>query len=191
MCTVTYIPLKDTCFITSNRDENSKRITAMPPEIYDGINNRKVYPKDSQAGGTWIACKDNGTAAVLLNGAFKKHIPSPPYKRSRGLVFLEILDAENPVGHFMDISMEAIEPFTMIILDESLHECRWDGTIKHCSVLNKSNSYIWSSLHYMMKQRLLEGDNGLMHLGMKPLHPGLTIFYIFTSSLVMVIFQMT
>ena len=145
MCTVTYIPLKDTCFITSNRDENSKRITAMPPEIYDGINNSKVYPKDSQAGGTWIACKDNGTAAVLLNGAFKKHIPSPPYKRSRGLVFLEILDAENPVGHFMDISMEAIEPFTMIILDESLHECRWDGTIKHCSVLNKSNSYIWSS----------------------------------------------
>ena len=145
MCTVTFIPLNGTYFLTSNRDEKSGRITALPPEIYNGINNRKVYPKDADAGGTWIACKDNGSAAVLLNGAFTRHIPSPPYKRSRGLVFLEILDAEKPARHFMNISLEAIEPFTMIILDESLHECRWDGTEKHCNRLNKSISHIWSS----------------------------------------------
>ncbi len=145
MCTVTFIPLNGTYYITSNRDEKSSRNLATPPAIYNGNNNRKVYPKDTHAGGTWIACKDNGTAGVLLNGAFKKHIPSPPYKTSRGLVFLEILDAANPVRHFMDICLEEIEPFTMIIFDDLLHECRWDGTKKHCSLLNRSSSHIWSS----------------------------------------------
>jgi hypothetical protein len=32
---------------------------------------RITYPKDADAGGTWIAKHENGNAVVLLNGGFK------------------------------------------------------------------------------------------------------------------------
>ncbi|MGL1516781.1 NRDE family protein, partial [Vibrio parahaemolyticus] len=48
------------------------------------------FPKDPDGGGTWIALKENGDVAILLNGAFENHIPAYPYRRSRGLIFLDI-----------------------------------------------------------------------------------------------------
>ena len=70
MCTVTFIPGKDRYFITSNRDEKMLRKPAIAPQPYVINGNTLVYPRDADAGGTWIAMNENGNAAVLLNGAF-------------------------------------------------------------------------------------------------------------------------
>jgi uncharacterized protein with NRDE domain len=146
MCTVTYIPGKDGCFITSSRDEKSIRGRALFPQAYKIDDAMMVYPKDADNGGTWIAMAKNGNAAVLLNGAFTKHIPQPPYKKSRGLVFLEILSGNAPVMQFFHLKLRHIEPFTIIILEKNrLYECRWDDNRKHCKQLLKSKPYIWSS----------------------------------------------
>lgn len=145
MCTVTFIPVKDKIFITSNRDEKHIRKNAIPPEIYFENDNRIIYPKDADAGGSWIAMNENGHAAVLLNGAFEKHISQPPYKKSRGIIFLEIIHAVMPVKYFMHMDLAGIEPFTMIIFSNGLYECRWTGTSKHCLQLKKYHPYIWSS----------------------------------------------
>lgn len=145
MCTVTFIPVKDTYFITSNRDEKHIRGQALPPEKYVENGTGIVYPKDADAGGTWIAMNDKGVAAVLLNGAFEKHESRPPYRVSRGVIFLEILRANMPAIFFMDMDLSGIEPFTMIIFDNYLCECRWTGTTMHCRQLEKDQSYIWSS----------------------------------------------
>ncbi len=145
MCTVTFIPVGDKYFITSNRDEKSIRGQAVPPMVYMENGNKIIYPKDANAGGTWMALHDNGTAAVLLNGAFEKHEPQPPYRKSRGIVFLEIISANNPVRYFMHMDLEAIEPFTMIIMDSCLYECRWNGSTKYCRQLRKHRHHIWSS----------------------------------------------
>jgi uncharacterized protein with NRDE domain len=146
MCTVTYIPFSTGCFITSNRDEQPNRKAALPPAIYAMPQCHLLYPKDAAAGGSWIAVNDNGNAAVLLNGAFNPHIPSPPYIRSRGLVFLDIIVDAQPASFFTLISLQDIEPFTLVLIQQGvLYECRWDGINKHCKVLDASAPHIWSS----------------------------------------------
>ena len=91
MCTVTYIPTNDKYFISANRDERNSRSNAIAPIVYL-INQRKIiFPRDGDAGGSWIALHENRNAAVLLNGAFEKHIAMPPYRESRGKVFLKII----------------------------------------------------------------------------------------------------
>lgn len=146
MCTVTFIPVKDKYFITSNRDEKHIRSKAQPPDIYIENGMSVVYPRDTDAGGSWIAMNEKGIAAVLLNGAFEKHESLPPYRKSRGIIFLEIIYSIKPSGYFNQIDLSGIEPFTMIIFENELYECRWTGIEKHCTKLKKDNSYIWSSV---------------------------------------------
>lgn len=147
MCTVTYIPVNGKYFISSNRDEKNNRSQAVPPAVYKFNNKILIFPKDADAGGSWIALHENGNAAVLLNGAFEKHEPLPPYKKSRGLILLNIISGERPVRFFHQIDLLQIEPFTLVILDNTnLYECRWDGHKKHCQQLKKHRPYIWSSV---------------------------------------------
>ncbi len=145
MCTVTFIPVKGKYFLTSNRDEKHIRSQALPPEIYVENGISVIYPKDADAGGSWIALNEKGIAAVLLNGAFEKHESNPPYRKSRGIIFLEIIYSTMPATYFRQIDLSGIEPFTMIIFDKDLYECRWTGTTIHCKELEKDKSYIWSS----------------------------------------------
>ena len=146
MCTVTFVAAKNSYFITSNRDENLMRKPALIPQLYRQKNTILLYPKDAEAGGTWIAINDKGHAVVLLNGAFIKHVSLPPYQRSRGLVCIEIISSAAPVKCFHHVNLTQIEPFTLIILQQDgLFECRWDGSVKYCRQLSRSDSYIWSS----------------------------------------------
>lgn len=146
MCTVTFIPVKDNFFITSNRDEKNNRGRAMVPTLYHHNGYNLVYPKDGHAGGTWIALKENGDAAVLLNGAFIYHASQPPYRKSRGILFLEILSSDHPAWTFSKTDLSDIEPFTLILFEnKSLYELRWDGTERYCKQLSASRAHIWSS----------------------------------------------
>lgn len=147
MCTVSLIPGRESFFLTSNRDEKKIRRQAIPPAIYQCKGARLLYPRDADAGGTWIAINQNGNAAVLLNGAFVKHKPRPPYNRSRGLVLLDIIAAKEPFRFFGLMELENIEPFTVIILEQGcFYECRWDGMEKHLKQLQYNQPYIWSSV---------------------------------------------
>ena len=146
MCTVSFVPVKDKFIITSNRDEKISRKNSLRPQltIYNG--QKIIYPKDGDAGGTWIAMKENGDAAVLLNGAFIAHVAEPPYRLSRGLVLLDIIATERPSVTFTKINLLDIEPFTLVLLERNcLYEFRWDGTERYCRQLSVHRPHIWSS----------------------------------------------
>jgi uncharacterized protein with NRDE domain len=146
MCTVTFISSGDKIYITSNRDEKAWRTQALPPRFYFHNDVQLIYPKDQDAGGSWIAMNENGNAAVLLNGAFSKHISSPPYRKSRGLIFLDIAKSRMPLNYYLKIDLDNIEPFTLIIFQEDvLYECRWDASNKYYKELDRKKNYIWSS----------------------------------------------
>jgi uncharacterized protein with NRDE domain len=146
MCTVSFIPVKDSFFITSNRDEKLTRKTAVSPGMIEYNGQKLFFPKDADAGGTWIVMKENGDAAVLLNGAFICHTAEPPYRSSRGIILLDIISAERPSVAFTKMNLQDIEPFTLILFENNcLYEFRWDGTEKYCKQLNASRPYIWSS----------------------------------------------
>ncbi|HTL09856.1 MAG TPA: NRDE family protein [Chitinophagaceae bacterium] len=147
MCTVTFIPLRDKVFLTHNRDESSVRAKATAPQEYNVNGHTLLFPRDAAAGGTWIAVNKNGAAAVLLNGAFRKHQPQPPYNRSRGLVFLDIIASDNVLSAYQLLNLQAIEPFTVILWQHGLlYECRWDGTKKHISMPAATEAHTWSSV---------------------------------------------
>jgi hypothetical protein len=146
MCTVTFIPAKDKVFITSNRDEKLSRKKAIYPGMHQHNGWNLMYPKDAAAGGTWIAAKENGDAAVLLNGAFICHTSEPPYQKSRGLLFLEVLSANHPAWAFTKMDLMGIEPFILILFEnKSLYEFRWDGDERYCKQLSAARAHIWSS----------------------------------------------
>ncbi|XHR93623.1 NRDE family protein [Mucilaginibacter sp. UC70_90] len=146
MCTVTYVPTKSGFQLTSNRDENINRGKAVAPRTYQNGNYTLLYPKDADRNGSWIAAKNNGDIVVLLNGAFVKHKAIPPYKTSRGLVLMDIINAQNPFLFYQDIDLIAVEPFTLVLYAQgSLYECRWDGERKHVKLLDGKDAHIWSS----------------------------------------------
>lgn len=150
MCTVTYIPIRGGFCLTSNRDESVSRET-IPPQFYKNFLGSVVYPKDVQAGGTWIATSDRGLTACLLNGAFEKHERILPYRLSRGKILLNFFNALTISSFLEEVNLEKIEPFTLLMLDHSskimslLYELRWDGKKKHVKKLSPETPHIWSS----------------------------------------------
>jgi uncharacterized protein with NRDE domain len=146
MCTVSFVPVKDSVIITSNRDEHIQRKNAAAPAFHLLKNKKIIFPKDQKAGGTWFAAGNHNVVSVLLNGAFKKHIAKPPYRKSRGLVLLEIIEADDPYTFFTALDLDHIEPFTIVLFQfGTLYELRWDGNNKHEKLLDVSGNYIWSS----------------------------------------------
>jgi hypothetical protein len=147
MCTVSFIPGKDGIYLTSNRDEKQERKPALMPALHLFRNCEMIFPKDDDVGGTWITLCGNGNAGVLLNGAFTNHTKKDRYRKSRGLIFLEIMDDQNPVRNFQRHFLDGIEPFTLIIWqNHHLYECRWDEQgKKYCCSLPVHLPYIWSS----------------------------------------------
>lgn len=146
MCTVSFVRVNDAVIITSNRDEHIQRENAAAPGLHQLQNKKVIFPKDAKAGGTWFAAADSGLVAVLLNGAFKKHISKPPYRKSRGLILLEIIEADEPLSFFRNLDLDNIEPFTIVLYQPgSLHELRWDGNDTHQKALDTTGNFIWSS----------------------------------------------
>jgi hypothetical protein len=147
MCTVTFIPAKENIYLTSNRDEHFTRSPAIFPEKYANDASEIIYPKDKDAGGSWVAMKSSGDAAVLLNGAFTKHVRTHSYRKSRGLVFVEIIKSSHPDIYFDQMELDGIEPFTMVIFfNRRLCEFRWNGNEKYTLHLDPSISHMWSSV---------------------------------------------
>jgi len=147
MCTVSFINNNGVVIITSNRDEKIIRPGAVVPRNY--IHNRKniMYPKDTKAGGTWFAVDENGIVLVLLNGGIVKHNPISSYRKSRGLIALDIISDNSPKDFWNTISLDNIEPFTLVLYQEKkLYQLIWDGFQKKTINLDESQNYIWSSV---------------------------------------------
>ena len=149
MCTVSFVRSRGIAILTSNRDEKVVRGGALPPEvkIYNG--KKIIFPGDTKAGGTWFAANEDGNIAVLLNGAFYNHVKKESYRKSRGLVLLDIISSDNPYKEFKSLNLEAIEPFTVILSTEN-KLCRlvWDGDMKTSKDLNTNEAYVFQVYLY-------------------------------------------
>ena len=149
MCTVTFLPLNNDDFIlTSSRDVPFSRKKAAFPKAFieDGI--ELFYPKDVEAGGTWIGSSDKKRLICLLNGGFQNHKQKESYAKSRGIIVKDLLKADDISLACNEIDLENVEPFTMVIVEWNHHlflfEFVWDGEQKHLRILPKEPR-IWSS----------------------------------------------
>ena len=149
MCTVTFLPLNNDDFIlTSSRDVPFSRKKAHFPKSYmeDGI--ELFYPKDGEAGGTWIGTSDKKRMICLLNGGFKNHKQADFYAKSRGIIVKDLLKEKDISMACKEIDLKNVEPFTLVIVEWDFHlflfEFVWDGNQKHLKILPKEPR-IWSS----------------------------------------------
>ncbi len=162
MCTLTFVPLENKNFLlTSSRDEQKTRKNSELPS-FTTLNNTKILrPVDGDAGGSWIGITDKGRTLCLLNGAFQKHNRNTPYRKSRGIILMELL-AANSEKEIENYDFDKIESFTLIWIEKnqsknikegeknnsiSLTEYRW---VEEENKLYKKNvdtnfAYIWSS----------------------------------------------
>lgn len=149
MCVLTYIPTENNGFIlTSNRDEAISREPAIPPKKYKVNGQNVFFPKDPQGSGTWIGSSGDYTLC-LLNGAFFKHIPQPPYRQSRGKVIIDFFEFQSIPAFIENYNFDGIEPFTLIIIESSatlsIYEIRWNAERVFCKRIDESEAQIWSS----------------------------------------------
>lgn len=146
MCTVSFVNANGKIIITSNRDEKTLRPNAIEPQSYLVNNKNIIFPKDKKAGGTWFAVNENATVLVLLNGADEKHILKESYRKSRGLIVLELISSDSVIEEWRKIDLENIEPFTLVLFEEGkLYQLRWNETEKSTLQLDTNQSHIWSS----------------------------------------------
>ncbi|MBK7409421.1 MAG: NRDE family protein [Saprospirales bacterium] len=146
MCTVTYIPQGPESFIlSSNRDETPAR---SPQHLTRATqqNRTLLFPRDTSAGGTWIAAENDNRIICLLNGAFEKHRHLPPYKRSRGIMVLDYFNFPGAPDFAKEYDFEGMEPFTLVLPEKNqLFELRWDEKQVHFRELEALDFHIWSS----------------------------------------------
>ena len=146
MCTVSFVNANGKVIITSNRDEKIVRPNAIAPKNYLINNKNIIFPKDSKAGGTWYAIDEHSNVLVLLNGAEEKHILKDSYRKSRGLIVLELMSCESPVEAWINIDLQNIEPFTLVLFEnQKLYQLRWNENEKDTVALDTNQSHIWSS----------------------------------------------
>jgi len=119
MCTVTYLPRPSGFILTHNRDEAPARSSQTIVREKTPGGQTLIFPRDTLAGGTWIATSRAGRTVCLLNGAFVLHKRVLPYRRSRGLILLDFFDWENPDDFFCDYDFEGIEPFTLLFFAQA------------------------------------------------------------------------
>lgn len=145
MCTLSFLPTKSGFVFTSNRDEQVLR-PSIAPKIYQRNHQKILFPKDPKSGGSWFAAHQNNSIVVLLNGAAEKHEPKLFYKKSRGLIVIELIQKTIPEDFWDSINLKNTEPFTLVLFrDLRLFQLRWDGFAKEKTELSISEAHFWSS----------------------------------------------
>jgi uncharacterized protein with NRDE domain len=163
MCTVSYVRTESKVIITSNRDEMLIRLNPLAPKKHNINGKIIIYPEDTKGGGTWYVVDETGTVLVLLNGADEKHIAKLSYRKSRGLIVLEIIGNDSPVEYWDNINLDDIEPFTLVLYQEQLlYQLRWNGESKEKLSLDPDKEYIWSSVS-LYSAAIREARSALFH----------------------------
>lgn len=150
MCTISLVPHPDSFngfILTSNRDEVVSRKTR-PPETQMYQKSKMYFPRDAQAGGTWIGVSENERCVCLMNGAEKPHERKSYYRKSRGLVVKDFLAAAKLNPLFEDYDLKDIEAFTMVIVEWQngliFYELIWNEFERKITKL-PLGEHIWSS----------------------------------------------
>ncbi|MDD3457982.1 MAG: NRDE family protein [Weeksellaceae bacterium] len=133
--------------LTHNRDESRLRPFSEQIQTAEYHHKNWTGPLDLVSGGTWIYYSDE-YACCILNGAYDKHSHRPPYRLSRGLLILELLNYSS-IDQFIDrVNLKKIEPFTMIMLKLRTVEKKilvWDGTERFVEDLSDEKLIVRSS----------------------------------------------
>jgi hypothetical protein len=104
---------------------------ATPPSIDRRGEVRFLAPRDTEAGGTWIAVTERGLCLALLNGQVASPIAAERPYRSRGDLILDLLSvagADHAMTRLSDLDLPAVRPFRLLAIDRCgpVRMARWE-----------------------------------------------------------------
>ena len=166
MCILSIAKSQNGIVITSNRDEQRTRKHSLAPEIIHHGKRQTILARDAQAHGTWFLTDNTGPIAILLNGAFECHVPSPPYRESRGVILMKLFQEEDIKSTFLSYILENVEPFKMVYIDKNeSFQCVWDGIQKHVLEIDLNVPHVFfSSTLYTKEQQEVKSEHFLKAL---------------------------
>ncbi len=104
-----------------------------------------MYPQDGQAGGTWLALKENMDALCLLNAVPEGSLAKNDYS-SRGTLLLKLARHSNIIAAAQHMALYAYKPFCLIVIQQKkLWQVHWNGMQKEITRLDETKPFIWSS----------------------------------------------
>ena len=161
MCVLSVGKSEHGIVITSNRDEQRTRKHSLTPEFIQHGTRKTILARDAQAHGTWFLTDNTGRIAVLLNGAFECHVPSPPYRKSRGIILLNLFQEKDLKSTFLNYNLDHVEPFQLIYIDKNQSfQCVWDGNQKHLFEIDLSTPQVFfSPTLYTKEQQEVKRDH--------------------------------
>ncbi len=146
MCSLSYIPQGNGFILSHNRDELPQRKSSSNLERLSVAQREIVFPKDLQAGGTWMGADNRGLSACILNGGSVSYLRQVPYRASRGSVIPHLLETGNIEDFKKKWSSEGIEPFTLIIAQgKDLWQFIHDPGQDSWTHLDPDQAHFWSS----------------------------------------------
>lgn len=167
MCIVSIFCKENSDFIlTQNRDESILRPTSKIAERKSVGSKWYKGPTDLVSGGTWIYYSEDYTAC-LLNGGYEKHKHRPPYRKSRGLLMLDLLQYKSIDQFCEEINLQNIEPFTMVMLSRHSQEKTvlvWDEKKKYREDVSKIPLIVRSSIPLYSETEIKNNQLAFMNL---------------------------
>lgn len=102
------------------RDEQRTRRPGLPAAWRTLESGRRaIWPTDADAGGTWVAARDDGVVLALLN----RNIPDngrPTPTRSRGDIIPALVDLDSPssmLERLSEMDLAGVSPFRLLAID--------------------------------------------------------------------------
>lgn len=150
MCTVTVIRTERGCRVMHARDEQRSRQGGLPAQWRTLESGRRaIWPTDADAGGTWVAARDDGVVLALLN----RNIPDngrPAPIKSRGAVIPALIDLDTPAAileRLAEMDLAGTSPFRLLAIDAtgSGAVVTFDGLALSAPVPSKPPSCLASS----------------------------------------------
>lgn len=192
MCTVSWFSRGEEYQVFFNRDEQRTRDIARPPSIVRVQDTKVIMPRDTRAGGTWIATNQFGSTYALLN-FYQGQQPSGQLT-SRGNI-ISGLAASNSLLQ-IEVALKSLTladyaPFSLlcfVLSEQASHshlpklsgaEClqsnlnvimyRWSG--RYLKISRPSSPIISSAVNYqyVLEQRIAEYEKRISARGSKKL----------------------
>lgn len=117
MCIVSFYKENDQVLLTHNRDESIYRTASTSIEEREWEGKKYHSPVDKHKNGTWIFYSEQYLACILNGGKIKPQVIKPTYRRSRGLILLDILRYEKVEDFIQNEDLSGIAAFTILVHD--------------------------------------------------------------------------
>ena len=142
MCIISFYKKNDEIVLTHNRDEAINRVASLHIEERQWNDKKYFAPIDREKNGTWIFYNEDYVACILNGGKEKPQHLKTSYRKSRGIILLELMNYQSVEDFVENEELDDIAPFTIFVFErksKKIYLLFWDGIQLEMNDLSDEN----------------------------------------------------